>query len=148
MLQARLNRLSLAANRISGSLGANLTEMRNLRTLLLQDNALTGNLPQQIGKIVALEWLDLYNNQMSGDVPASIAELQHLEHLYLDDTHLRPIRQAYCGQRQNPRLGKYSWRLVREEYHKMMSTYCGDGELRDTAETFQQLPPIAGGPPD
>ena len=50
-------------------------------------------------------------------------------------------------QRQNPRLGKYSWRLVREEYHKMMSTYCADGELRDTAETFEALPPFNGSSP-
>ena len=143
----RLNRLSLAANRISGTLPANLTDMRNLRTLLLADNAFTGNLPLEIGKIVALEWLDVYNNQMSGDVPASIADLQHLEHLYLANDHLRPVRQGYCGQRQNPRLGKYSWRLVREEYHKMMSTYCADGELRDTAETFDALPPFNGSSP-
>lgn len=69
---------------------------------------------------------------------------QHLDHLYLSDAHLRPVRQGYCGQRQNPRLGKYSWRLVREEYHRMMSTYCAEDELRDTAETFDALPRVLG----
>ena len=43
-------------------------------------------------------------------------------------------------QRQNPRLGKYSWRLVREEYHKMMSVYCPDEQMRDTVDTFSALP--------
>ena len=69
---------------------------------------------------------------------------QHLDHLYLSDAHLRPVRQGYCGQRQNPRLGKYSWRLVREEYHRMMSTYCAEDELRDTADTFDALPRVPG----
>ena len=49
--RARLNRLHLAANRHSGTLPSQLTDMRNLRALLLQDNLFTGNLPQQIGKV-------------------------------------------------------------------------------------------------
>ena len=57
--RARLNRLHLAANRHSGTLPSQLTDMRNLRALLLQDNLFTGNLPQQIGKVCGVrcgEW--------------------------------------------------------------------------------------------
>ena len=87
-----------------------------------------------------LRWLDVYNNSMTGDVPASIADLINIENLYLANEHLRPLRQGYCGQRMNPRLGKYSWRLVREEYRNLMSTHCSDDEILSTEYTFNSLP--------
>ena len=114
--------------------------MLNLRSLHLQDNYFTGNLPEQIGKMQNLRWLDVYNNSMTGDVPASIAELINIEHLYLANEHLRPLRQKYCGQRMNPRLGKYSWRLVREEYRNLMATHCSDDEILSTEFAFNSLP--------
>jgi len=136
----RLNRLNVYANALSGTLPPNLTDMLNVRMLQLQDNVISGSIPDQIGKMQNLRWLDVYNNSMTGDVPASIADLINIENLYLANEHLRPLRQGYCGQRMNPRLGKYSWRLVREEYRNLMSTHCSDDEVLSTEYTFNSLP--------
>ena len=42
-----------------------------------------------------------------------------------------------CRQRQNPRLGKYSWVMVAWEYHRLMAAPC-EG-MYDTAFTFNSL---------
>jgi hypothetical protein len=46
------------------------------------------------------------------------------------------VRQRYCKQRL-PDLGKYSWRVVREEYRLMTSLTCDD--MYDTDFTFSPL---------
>ena len=130
---------------MSGTIPATLTNLTLLRTLKLADNRLVGNLPAQVGKLRSLELLDVYNNSMDGDVPASIREMTNLQQLYLANEHLRPLRQHYCGQRL-PNLGKYSWRVVREEYDQMMKSYCPDDQMHDTAYTFGRLQDIL--PPD
>ena len=58
------------------------------------------------------------------------------QHLYLDNELLHPVRRRYCRQRL-PDLGKYSWRIVREEFQEMANTLC-DGEY-DAEFTFQTL---------
>ena len=85
-----------------------------------------------------LEVLDLYNNSLTGDVPSSIRELTELKELYLDNQHLLPLRKRYCGQRL-PDLGKYSYRIIRDEYDQMMASYCPDDEIFDTKFTFSTL---------
>ena len=93
-----------------------------------------------MGDLRQLITLDMYNNQMYGAVPASVQNLTSLQYLYLDNQHYKPLRQKYCGQRMNPRLGKYSWRAIREQYHEMMSTHCPDDEIFSTEHTFNSLP--------
>ena len=69
---------------------------------------------------------------------ASIRELRELKELYLDNNHLLPLRKRFCGQRL-PDLGKYSYRIIRDEYDKMMESYCPDNELLDTHTTFSTI---------
>ena len=59
-----------------------------------------------------------------------------MQQLYVDKQHLQPLRQRYCRQRL-PDLGKYSWRIIREEYQQMASAIC-DG-MYDTEFTFSTL---------
>ena len=54
---------------------------------------------------------------MVGAVPANISLLTNLKELYLDNEHLTPIRQRFCRTRI-PNVGKYSWRIMREEYRQ------------------------------
>ena len=88
------------------------------------------------GNLVRLRYLDLYNNRMHGDVPPGIQNLTNLKELYLQNEHLKPVRQYYCRQRI-PNVGKYSWRMVREEYREMMAIECDD--MHDTEFTFNAL---------
>ena len=92
-------------------------ETRTLtQTRCVQDNRLSANLTEwkSMGDLRQLITLDMYNNQMYGAVPASVQNLTSLQYLYLDNQHYKPLRQKYCGQRL-PNLGKYSYRIVREE---------------------------------
>ena len=109
-----------------------------LYSLKLGDNLLVGNLPDSVGKLRRLQWLDVYNNSMSGDVPEGIRELGELRELYLANEHLLPLRRRFCGQRL-PDVGKYSWRVIREDYDQMMASYCPPHELLSTEQTFQRL---------
>ena len=74
--------------------------------------------------------------QFTGDAPATLAELANLRLLYLQNEQLRPLRQFYCQQRL-PNVGKYSYRIVREEYHRMMTSLCP--QPYDTATAFLTL---------
>ena len=140
-----LTALHMDGNRLSGSIPDELTALGMLRTLRLPDNNLNGTLPVNIGELRSLQVLDVYNNSMEGDVPASISQLLELRELYLDKQHLLPLRRKYCGQRL-PDVGKYSWRVLRDEYDLMMASYCPDGELLSTEHTFGRLQDIL--PPD
>jgi len=73
---------------------------------------------------------------MSGDVPASIANLTNLKEVYLQNEHLTPIRQRFCRTRI-PNVGKYSWRIMREEYRQYTSVLCDD--MHDVDFQFNSL---------
>jgi Leucine-rich repeat (LRR) protein len=107
---------------------------------------LDGNLTEwtTMGELRSLQTLDLYNNQMVGDVPASLQNLTSLQYLYLDNIHLTPLRQWYCGERI-PNNGKYNYRIVRDEYIRMTSIPCDD--MHDVNFAFNSLQ-VSGVYPD
>ena len=71
-----------------------------------------------------------------GDIPSTIKELINLDHLYVQNEHLTPVRQFYCRQRI-PNVGKYSWRIMREEYQHMTAVVCDN--MHDVDFTFNSL---------
>ena len=76
---------------------------------------------------------------MGGDTrdrPASLQNLTSLEYLYVDNQHLKPLRQYYCRQRI-PNNGKYNYRIVRDEYVRMTAMVCED--MHDTTFAFNSL---------
>ena len=52
--------------------------------------------------------------------------------------HLLPLRKRYCGERL-PNMGRYNYLIIREEYDKMMETYCPPDQLHSTEYTFSTL---------
>ena len=119
----RLLELHLYGTRLSGTLPTELGRLTGLHTLRLSSNSISGSIPTQAGLLTRLEELDLYDNPLEGDMPAELAALINLRLLYLPNEQLRPLRMHYCGQRM-PNVGKYSYRIVREEYHKFSSAIC------------------------
>ena len=107
-----------------------------LSKLQLQDNQLTGAIPDSVGALSSLRHLDLYNNLMTGDIPASIQNLTNLKIMYVQNEHLKPVRNNYCRQRI-PKVGKYNWRHVRDDYRSMMAVLCDD--MHDVEFTFNSL---------
>jgi len=128
--------LDLHGNALDVALPDEIGDMVMLSDLRLQDNRIPGTIPTTIGKLARLQYMDLYNNQMVGDVPSGIQHLINLKELYLQNEHLTPVRQRYCRQRI-PNVGKYSWRILREEYREMTSVVCDN--MHDVDFTFNSL---------
>ena len=54
----------------------------------------------------------------------------------MQNEHLTPVRMKYCRQRI-PNVGKYNWRMVREEYRQMTAMVCDN--MHDVDFTFNSL---------
>jgi len=132
----KLSDLAMYENQLDTQLPDELGDAILLQDLRLQDNSIPGTIPQTIGNLVRLRYLDLYNNRMVGDVPAGIVNLTNLKEIYLQNEHLTPVRQRYCRQRI-PNVGKYSWRILREEYRQMTAVVCDN--MHDVEFTFNSL---------
>ena len=135
---SELSQLHASTNSLEGPLPTQLGSLVMLETISLASNRVNGSIPTQIGRLKALRHLDVYDNQMSGDVPATIEGLTNLKTLHLDNQHLKPVRQHYCGQRI-PNTGRHNWRLLRDEYLHWTATVCPDSHLHDTDFSFNNL---------
>lgn len=133
--------LDLKGLRLSGTLPSELGKLQNLHFLRLNDNRFSGSLPTQLGNLQGLETLDLYNNPFAGNMPSELGRLINLRLMYLPNEQLLPLRLRYCQYRL-PSLGKYSYRLVREEYYKFASSICP--EPYDTLSAFGTLSQLSG----
>jgi hypothetical protein len=65
-------------NQISGSIPANLSELR-IRKMHLDDNMFTGPIPTEFGQLNRLEQLYLHGNQLTGGIPAELSALTTLK---------------------------------------------------------------------
>ena len=63
-------------------------------------------------------------------------EKTNLKIMYVQNEHLKPVRNNYCRQRI-PNVGKYNWRHVRDDYRSMMAVLCDD--MHDVEFTFNSL---------
>ncbi|OIV41161.1 leucine-rich repeat domain-containing protein [Flavobacterium johnsoniae] len=61
--------LSLAANNLSGTLPAELSDLVYLETLNLQSNAVEGSIPSDLGRLTNLKTLNLQSNKFKGTLP-------------------------------------------------------------------------------
>ena len=74
-------------------------------------------------------------------MPSELAGLINLRLLYMPNEQLLPLRRRYCQQRL-PNVGKYNYRIVREEYGRMIDSLCP--EPFDTLNAFGTLQQITG----
>ena len=80
---ARLERLDLGSNELSGNIPSEIGNLTLLYKLILSHNELSGNIPSEIGNLTLLEELDLSHNELGGSVPLEIGQLKNLIHLSL-----------------------------------------------------------------
>lgn len=84
-----VHRLVLSGNGLAGPLPAEITNLRDLRTLDLGDNSLTGGFPAAIASLTSLDTIRISGNaQMDGPLPAAITDLADLKVLQYDSTGL------------------------------------------------------------
>ncbi len=67
--------LTLSNNKLTGSIPAELGELKALINLRLNNNQLTGSIPAELGELKALISLRLYNNQLTYPAPPSVITL-------------------------------------------------------------------------
>ena len=136
-----LRHLHLGSARLSGTIPTELGRLTELTSLKLDANRLSGTIPSELGLLRKLETLDLYDNPLQGDVPSELARLINIRLFYIPNQNLRPLRTHYCGQRL-PNVGKYNYRIVREEFMRMATSICP--EPLDTLGTFGTLAALSG----
>jgi len=68
--------LDLSSNNLSGSIPAEIGELREIIALNLSHNRLSGSIPESFSNLINIESLDLSYNNLSGKIP------QNLNHLY------------------------------------------------------------------
>ena len=60
-----------------------LSQLSQLRRLVLARNQLTGPIPVELSQLSQLEWLHLYVNQLTGPIPVQLSQLSQLLRLVL-----------------------------------------------------------------
>ncbi|KAM7276426.1 hypothetical protein ACFE04_018292 [Oxalis oulophora] len=80
--------LSLAGNKIVGSIPHPFSEMKSLVNLNLSSNKLQGTVPSYIGQMKDLKFLTLSYNDFSSTIPLELAKLSYLEVLELSSNRL------------------------------------------------------------
>ncbi|PSS29284.1 Somatic embryogenesis receptor kinase [Actinidia chinensis var. chinensis] len=81
-------RLDLGNSNISGSLGAELGELKYLQYLELYNNQIGGKIPKELGNLKNLISMDLYGNRFEGKIPMSFAKLKSIRFLRLNNNKL------------------------------------------------------------
>ncbi|TQD83245.1 hypothetical protein C1H46_031208 [Malus baccata] len=80
--------IDISCNNFSGSIPAEVGELKSLYELNLSSNALTGTIPPSLGNLRQLESLDLSNNSLSGQIPAEFGGLTFLSFLDVSNNQL------------------------------------------------------------
>jgi hypothetical protein len=92
--------LKLKNNNLSGKIPVDLSDLSNLKTLVLSGNSLNGP-PPDLGRLVKLSVLDLGNNQLSGPIPSWIAKLGNLKILDLSRNRFSGPIPPWLGDLKN-----------------------------------------------
>ncbi len=93
--------ISLAANKLSGTIPSALGQLSNLEKLYLLNNQLTGTIPSELGQLTDLKYLSLEDNQLSGTIPSELGQLSNLAGLYLHNNHLTGMIPKELGNLTN-----------------------------------------------
>ena len=87
---ARLRRLYLSNNQLSGSISPEFGNLSSLRDLVLWGNQLAGPIPPEVGNLTNLRRLLVKDNRLTGCIPAQLRETGRND--------LAEIGLPYCGQ--------------------------------------------------
>ncbi|CAN1838500.1 Probable LRR receptor-like serine/threonine-protein kinase At3g47570 [Linum perenne] len=90
--------LDLSGNRFTGTLPAEVGNLKNLGILNLSHNMLSGSIPTSLGSCISLESLYLQGNRLQGIIPSSLSALRGIQKLDLSSNNLSVIgNRKLCG---------------------------------------------------
>ena len=96
--------IELDNNNLTGEIPLELTNLSNLRKLIVWRNQLTGNIPSNLGNLTNLEEIYAANNGLTGAIPPELGNLSSLESLNLHDNQLEGSIPGALGSLSNLRL--------------------------------------------
>ncbi|KAM0824061.1 hypothetical protein ACQ4PT_070456 [Festuca glaucescens] len=100
-LATTLQQLTIADNRVSGSIPADIGNLVGLNRLQITNTFISGEIPESIGKLSNMIKLGLYNNSLCGQIPASLGNLTQLNRLYAYYGNLEGPIPASLGELKN-----------------------------------------------
>lgn len=96
--QGHVTILALSNNNLSGSIPAEIGELRWLQVLDLAENNLSGSLPIELSNLSLLRWLYLNDNPLTGTLPVSFMNMDSLETLWLYNSQVcQPAHASLQG---------------------------------------------------
>ncbi|KAJ6797823.1 putative LRR receptor-like serine/threonine-protein kinase [Iris pallida] len=111
-LSAQLTWLSMAGNRISGTIPVDIGRYINLTVFEMDQNLLTGSIPSSIGVLQSLHKLSLSGNMFHGELPSSLGNLTQLNGLLLQDNRLQGSIPTSFGALSNLGALNLSWNML------------------------------------
>ncbi|KAK8646112.1 hypothetical protein V6N13_119908 [Hibiscus sabdariffa] len=100
----KLETVSVAMNRLSGSIPGSLGNITTLKYLSLENNLFSGTIPPEFGKLVNLENLTLNANYLTGKFPSSLANLSNLKELISSNNFTGKIPNIFQSWKQLEKL--------------------------------------------
>ncbi|KAL9189740.1 hypothetical protein ACHAXT_009415 [Thalassiosira profunda] len=101
----RLRKIDMSSNPdLGGALPADLSQLSELRLLLLARNAITGTFPSSYGALANLEELNLRGNNLSGTIPPAASDMTSLTNIWLSGNGFTDGMDAFCVPEINARL--------------------------------------------
>ena len=94
----KLNGLLLSGNELTGSIPRELGGLAHLKDLWLQDNGLSGTIPPVLGQLDSLQALLLSGNKLSGIIPPALGNMTHLQDLWLHGNDLTGAIPSELGE--------------------------------------------------
>ncbi|XP_024011020.1 protein MALE DISCOVERER 1 [Eutrema salsugineum] len=79
----KVQMLNLSGCSLGGTLAPELSQLSELRSLILSKNNLSGDIPNEFGTFPSLEFLDLRDNKLTGVVPPELNKVLSPENLLL-----------------------------------------------------------------
>ena len=79
----RVDFIGLLYNNLSGEIPSRLSDLSELKHLILQGNHLTGEIPSELSNLGKLQELWLNNNSLTGEIPPELGNVDTLRKLYV-----------------------------------------------------------------
>ncbi|CAB9528088.1 Leucine Rich Repeat [Seminavis robusta] len=104
-LLRRVSYLSLANNRLTGTIPSSVGRLRNVVNLELEGNLLVGRIPSEIGLLTTLNYLDIGGNAFTGMLPSEVGMLMGLKELRMGENAMAgTLPTGLCSLRSLTKL--------------------------------------------